>query len=141
MQALVKNAYLFFVTLPERLYPFKSRVRGEWVRGRRSYEKAMNEALRKYGIGKIGYKLLLYREVFHFFGSVLFIIAATVISNELFGSEKALYVLMGAAILAFGFQEFYMHPRTYGQRTQKGILDWLSWVVPMIVYAFILNRH
>lgn len=139
VRAYLKNAYFYVVTLPERLYPFKANIGGEWVRGRRAYEKALRAALRRHGIGKIGYKLLLYREVFHFVGSIVFIISATLISNELFGSDKALYVLMGAAVLALGFQEFYVHPRTYGQRPQKGVLDWLSWVIPMVVYAFLIR--
>ncbi len=124
------------MTIPDRFYPFGSKIDGEWVRGRRSYERAVKQAIRKYGLGRIGYKLVLYREVFHLIGSILFIIFATLVSKEFFGSDAALYVLLGAAIVALAFQEFYVHPKHFGQHARKGIADYLVWVVPMLVYIF-----
>src|SRR3989344_7765710 len=123
-----KNTYGYFLTLPDRMYPFACEVGGEWVRGRRSYEQAAARALENYGLGRLGYKLMLYRELFHFAGSILFIISATLISKILFGSEVALYVLLAAAIMALSFQEFYVHPKHYGQRARKGVIDWLTCV-------------
>lgn len=136
MRRILKNTYWFLVALPDIFYPFASKVDGEWVRGRRSYERAAKRAFRKYGLGRIGYKLGLYREVFHLIGSILFIIFATLVSKELFGSDAALYVLLGAAIVALAFQEFYVHPKHFGQHARKGITDYLVWVVPMLVYIF-----
>ncbi len=137
MRSSLTKTYLYFITLPDRLYPFTSEIEGKLVRGQRSYEHTVNAALEKYGLGRLGYKLFLYREVFHFIGSVLFIIFATLVSQDLFGSDTALYVLLGAAILALSYQEFYVHPKTYGQHVQKGIADWLVWVVPMVAYILL----
>ncbi len=106
------------------------------MRGRRSYERAVARALKTYGMGRLSYTLLLYRQLFHFFGSILFIFLATVIAEKFLGSDTALYVLFFAAILALTFQEFYLHPRQYGQHLQKGIADWLAWVTPMALYIF-----
>lgn len=134
MKEAIRKSYTFIVTLPDRLYPFKNEIEGKWVRGQRSYEQAVNRALEQYGLGRLGYKLMLYRETFHFLGSILFIVSATFISKQLFGSDIALYVLLAAAVIALAFQEFYVHPKNYGQHTRKGVADWLVWVAPMVVY-------
>ncbi len=134
MRALFKNTYGYFVTLPDRWYPFASKVGGRWVRGRRSYELVAARALKKRGLGRLGYKLILYRELFHFIGSVFVIVLATLLSKKIFGSDVTIYLLLYGAIVALTFQEFYVHPRHYGQRAGKGVLDWLVWVVPMVIY-------
>ena len=133
------SIYFYFITLPDRLYPFKSQIEGQWVRGERSYEAAVDAALEKYGLGRLGYKLMFYRETFHFLGSLLFIGFATLLAKRLLGSEAALYALFGAAILALSYQEFYLHPREFGQHARKGITDWLVWVVPMVIYLFLFK--
>lgn len=134
MRWVLRTTYGYFVTLPERLYPFKSEIQGNFVRGRRSYELALRRAARAYGKGRLGYKLMMYRQAFHFVGSILFITFSTLISKDLFGSDTALYVLLGSAIVALAYQEFYLHPKTFGQLMRKGVTDYLVWVVPMIVY-------
>lgn len=130
----VKNTYFYFVTLPDRLYPFSSKVRGKIVRGRLSYTHEVESALKKYGVGHLSFRLLLYREVFHFIGAILFIISATLLSKVLFGSEIALYILLFMAIGGLTFQEFYLHPKRFKQRTRKGMADWFTWVLPMALY-------
>lgn len=136
MRKAFLDVYLYIVTIPDRLYPFKCEIEGQWVRGKRSYEQAVNEALETYGLHRLGFKLMFYRQTFHFLGSVLFIVAATLVSQELIGSERALYVLLFAAIIALAFQEFYVHPRLYGQKVKKGVIDLAAWVVPIALYFF-----
>ncbi len=106
------------------------------MRGRKSYEYMMRRAIKKYGPSRVGYWLGFYREVFHLMGSILFIVAAGLFSQKIFGSNTAVYVLLAAAIVALGYQEFYVHPKHYGQHFMKGVTDWLVWVVPMLVYIF-----
>lgn len=117
------------------MYPFASEIEGRFVRGQRSYTEAVDYALKKYGPGRIGFKLVCYRGTFHFVGSILFIILATFITKTLFDSDTALYVLLFTAIISFSYQEFYLHPKRYGQHANKGITDWLTWVVPMLMYV------
>lgn len=133
---IVSALYWFLVSIPDRLYPFRNEIKGEFVRGRRSYELAVKRAQRALGKGKLGIKLGLYREVYHLIGSILFILFATLVARDFFGSETALYVLLGAAILALGYQEFWVHPKHFGQHARKGVADWLVWVVPMLIYIF-----
>jgi hypothetical protein len=133
----MQKMYEFLVTLPDRFYPFANEINGRRIRGIRSYKKAVAHALKKNGVGRLGYKLMIYRQTFHFIGSVLFIVFATLISQDLFGSEAALYVLLCMAIVALMYQEFYLHPRMYGQRAVKGVVDLFSWVTPIVAY-FIL---
>jgi hypothetical protein len=136
MRHPIKKTYAFFVTFPDRLYPFANKVGNRRVRGMRSYEHAAARALRKHGLGRLGYKLMLYRELFHFFGSIFLIVIATLLSQRLFGSTIALYILLYAAIVALSYQEFYLHPKRYGQHFKKGVVDWLVWVIPISIYLF-----
>lgn len=129
--------YTFLVTIPDRLYPFTSYVEGKRVRWKRSYDHTLAEVRSQMGNGHYGYKLLAYRELFHFVGALLFITVATVVSHDLFGSDTALLVLFVAAVLAISYQEFYVHPRHYHQLWNKSMLDWATWVVPIGLYFFL----
>lgn len=135
MRAL-KKIYSFFITFPDRLYPFASEVEGKWVRGQRSYKQAVLRATRRYGTHRLGYKLTLYREIFHFLGSIFVIATSTILTKYFFGSDTALYFLLYAAIAALTFQEFYYHPKYYGQRMHRGVLDWSVWTLPMLIFLF-----
>ncbi|MBP9710905.1 MAG: hypothetical protein KBD50_01435 [Candidatus Pacebacteria bacterium] len=136
MRRMFVSTYEFVETLPDRFYPFANDINGRRIRGIRSYKKAVQRALKKNGVGRLGYKLMVYRQTFHFIGSLLFIVFATLISQDLFGSEAALYALLCMAIIALTYQEFYLHPRKYGQRVKKGVIDWCVWIAPMLVYIF-----
>lgn len=127
------------MTLPDRLYPFACQVEGSWVRGRRSYEQAVEQALETYGLNRLGYKLTIYRETFHFLGSIICIVLAALLSKLLFGSDTALYAVLVAAVVALFYQEFYLHPKLYGQHYQKGVTDLLAWLTPMAAYFFLFK--
>lgn len=135
MRLLLKRLYLYIESIPDRLYPFTSEIEGRFVRGRESYKKAVENAIEKYGPNSLGYKLQFYRGAWHFLGSVLFIVIATLVSQKLFGSEIALYILLGTAIVALFIQEFISHPNRFQQSRKKGIADWLTWVIPMVLYV------
>ena len=139
MKAFLKKLYYFIESIPDRLYPFACEIEGKMVRGRRSYMRAVEHALEKYGPNRLGYKLVVYRGTFHFIGSVLFILFATLISQKFFGSEIALYILVGIAIAGLFFQEFYSHPKRYQQARHKGVTDWLTWVIPMMIYIYFVT--
>ena len=128
--------YQFFITLPDRFYPFRQDVEGQWVRGMRAYEKAAARYERKYGHGHIGYGLNCYRSCFHVLGSIILIILATLIARDYYGSDAALYTLLALVVIGMAFQEFYLHPKRFRQLRQKGILDWLSWSVPIGIYLY-----
>lgn len=130
--------YLFIHTIPDRLYPFASEVEGKFVRGRASYKKALEQSFEKYGLNHFGFKLTFYRSTFHLLGSVMAIMCATFLSQRLFGSEIALYILMAMLIGGIFFQEFYWQPRQLGQLRYKGIIDWLTWVTPVLIYFLYL---
>lgn len=134
-----KGIYQFFITLPDRFYPFRAEVEGQWVRGMRAYEKAVARHERKYGAGHIGYGLNCYRSIFHVLGSIMLIVLATLIAKDYFGSERVLYALLALVVVGMGFQEFYLHPKRYRQLRSKGILDWLSWSVPIGLYFYFLG--
>jgi hypothetical protein len=125
--------------MPDRLYPFATVIKGHLVRGKLSYESALTHAFDTYGPGRYGYKLMMYREIFHFVGAIIFITAAGFVSQVVFGSNVILYVLFCAAVLGLTFQEFYLQPLHNAQRTQKGVTDWVIWVAPMTAYMFMLT--
>lgn len=129
--------YPFLVSIPDRLYPFRTNVEGEWVRGKRSYDAALRRVRRKLGPGHFGYKVLAYRQACHLLGAILLIIISSIIAKELFGSEAALDVVLVLAVLAISFQEFYLHPKYYGQLWRKSVADWAVWVTPIALFLFL----
>lgn len=130
--------YTFFVTLPNKLYPFALEVEGKRVRGQRAYEEALVRIRALKGPDNYGYTILMYREAFHLVGAILFIMIATYLAHTFLESDAALVVLMIAAIAAITFQEFYLHPRYYRQHLPKSVSDWLTWVVPISIYTVTL---
>lgn len=133
--------YNFCVRIPDYLYPFSEMIEGKKVRWKAAYDQAlarMNE--RKGGFGHYGAWLIAYRSVFHILGSFLFILFATLVSEDLFGSQVALYVLLGMAAFALVYQEFFLQPRTFGQLRLHGAIDVLSWIVPFGLYLFLVAR-
>ncbi|MFM2330990.1 MAG: hypothetical protein RLZZ26_497 [Candidatus Parcubacteria bacterium] len=121
-------AYHFLVTLPDRLYPFRSEIQGKWVRGVRSYNQRLARAYKHYGRGHYGYALSLYRQAFHLAGSLVLIAAM-----DFFTAGFIFVVVVGG----IGYQEFILQRRTYNQLWRKGIADWLVWCVPMGIYMWV----
>ncbi len=132
--------YHFFVTFPDRVYPFSSYIDGERVRWRRSYEHSLAQMQEMLGTGRYGLRLGAYRELFHIIGAGIVIGGGTVISQFLVGSDRALPIVFILAMLVITYQEFVVQPRTYQQRIGKGITDWFSWGVPLAAYLFFIVR-
>jgi lipopolysaccharide export LptBFGC system permease protein LptF len=132
--------YHSLVIFPDRVYPFKTEIGGQWVRGIRSYNATLARYQRKYGAGRYGFKLNFYRQVFHLVGSVLFLISAAYLSERLFKSSDAMLAFLIAAVLLISFQEFYLHRRMYQQLWRKGIIDWLAWCIPIGLYLLFIAR-
>ncbi len=129
-----RGLYDALVTLPDRFYPFRANVGGEWVRGVRAYNAAVAREVRRYGAGHYGFGLDAYRQLFHLAGSILFLALAAYVSQSLLGSREALYVFLVVAVLFISFQEFYLHRRLYRQLWKKGVVDWLVWCLPIGVF-------
>jgi lipopolysaccharide export LptBFGC system permease protein LptF len=134
MQKKRSGLYNALVVLPDRLYPFKTYVSGQWVRGIRSYNATLARYERLYGSGRYGFKLEAYRQLFHLFGSVLFLIIAAYLSQVFFEKSEAIYAFLIAAVVLVSFQEFYLHRRMYQQLWKKSVIDWLAWCVPIGLY-------
>jgi hypothetical protein len=129
------GVYYVLVTIPDRLYPFRARVRGQWVRGMRAYDAALRRSFRRYGYGKYGYTLSLYRGLFHLVGALIIIFGAAILSQYFFGSAAALYLVLGITAAFITFQEFYLQRRIYRQLWRKGIADWVTWMAPISLYV------
>lgn len=134
MQKKRQGLYHALVILPDVLYPFKSKVKGRWVRGIRSYNATFERYEKKYGMGHYGVKLDAYRQLFHLAGSILFLVVAAFLSHTFFTSTVALYLFLGIAVLFITFQEFYLHRRMYRQLLGKSFIDWFTWCAPMGIY-------
>lgn len=130
------HLYNFTVSIPDRLYPFSEEIEGRRVRWHQAYKRAVERMHETYGYGHYGPGLIAYRGVFHLIGALLFILFASLVSRELFGSDVALIVLFILATIALAVQELYIQPRTFGQMRAHAVVDWLSWVVPFGVYLF-----
>jgi len=138
MKQFFKSFYQWGCMIPEALYPFAHEIRGQWVRGKQAYQVALQEGFDLFGPGRFSYKLTLYRGAWHLIGSILFITSVTLVADRLVGSQVALYVLLGAAIVALCFQEFILQPKQLNQSTSKGIFDVVTWITPMLIYVAFL---
>ncbi len=79
----------------------------------------------------------LWREVCHVFGSLIFVFLAYVISH---GTQYDFSLIIFCGVLFWiTYQEFYLHPKKYNQKLFKGIIDWLAWIAPFIIYFVIKN--
>lgn len=136
MQKQHAGLYHALVCLPDRCYPFKTEVQGQWVRGIRSYNATLARYQKKYGSGRYGFKLDAYRQLFHLAGSILFLISAAYLSEQFFKTSDAMYVFLATAVMLISFQEFYLHRRIYEQLWKKGIIDWFVWCIPLGIYFF-----
>jgi hypothetical protein len=125
--------------LPNYLYPFSATVGGRRVRGRLAYEHTVLRSEKRYGKGHLGVFINCYRSFFHIIGSVLAVFAFTFLMREFFGVERALYLTLGAMAALITYQEFYYHPRVYGQIFRKSVVDWLSWMVPAAFCVLFFN--
>ena len=134
MQRKRTGVYNALVMIPDRVYPFRTRIHGQWVRGIRSYDAALSRYQRAYGIGHYGYRLDAYRQLFHLAGSILFLVAAAYVSQSVLGSPDSLYAFLAVAVAFISFQEFYLHRRLYQQLWKKSFVDWLAWCVPIGIY-------
>ncbi|HEX7651525.1 MAG TPA: hypothetical protein VF439_02300 [Candidatus Paceibacterota bacterium] len=132
----ISATYHFVVTLPDRLYPFRNEIEGQWVRGIRSYDRALERAFHAYGDGHYGYRLAFYRFLFHVVGALIVLSGATFVAHRLFGGTIALIVLLALAMAFITYQEFVLQRRMYRQLWRKGVIDWLTWCVPLAFYAF-----
>lgn len=130
------DPYHFIVTFPDRVYPFANEVGGKWVRGVRSYNRALERAFRRNGYGHYGFSLGFYRFVFHIIGAFIVLALATFIAHRLFGGRVAIGVLLALAMLFITYQEFVLQRRAYKQLWRKGVLDWLTWCVPLAFWGF-----
>lgn len=135
MKQFFINLHHWAETIPDKLYPFRQEIEGKWVRGKQAYRKALEEGIEIHGPGKHTYHIVIYRGTWHLFGSILLMVSLTVIAQRLFGTDTALFVLMGLSVTALLFQEFVLHPKRYGQSTRKGVFDIVTWVAPMVAYV------
>ncbi len=135
----IGDLYHAFVVFPDTVYPFKTNIAGEWVRGIRSYNAAVRRYQRKYGIGRYGYKLAAYRQVFHLAGSLLLIYVATLFALDFLGSRAALVIVLLLATVSISYQEFFFQRRRYRQHWAKAVTDWFVWCAPMGAYLLLLR--
>lgn len=140
MYKKIRNCYLYFVNLPDKMYPFSRKINGKFVRGQKAYLESVKEAFELNGEGVFGFRILFYREVFHLIGSISFITLIALISKKIWGGDFASLFLVGSAIIALTFQEFYFQPKSHKQKTKKGVIDWLTWVVPVFIYFLIFDN-
>jgi len=128
--------YHFFIVLPNRCYPFRNQVEGQWVRGMRSAEVELRRAGRRYGVGAYGYKFATYRQLFHLIGSLIVIYGAAFLAYHFFNSATVLVIVLVVVTLLITYQEFFYQRRHYRQHWQKAVADWLTWCAPIGLYIF-----
>ncbi len=135
MWSVAKKFYDYLITFPERLYPFSEKTKeGKVISGERAYAYLKEENIKNFddAYSLKAPKLLLWRQVFHLGPSLVIIfIADQMFRHMSFFNGFAFLVLVS---LCIAIQEFYFHPHYYNQKIEKGIIDFTTWMLPIILY-------
>ena len=138
MWSALKKFYDYLITLPERLYPFSEVTEmGQKVSGERAYKFLAKKNIKLYddAYSLKAPKLLLWRAVFHLGGSVFLVFIADIMFKSMsFFNGFAFLVLV---VVAVTVQEFYLHPHYYNQKPQKGIINFVTWMLPILLYILL----
>jgi len=74
---------------------------------------------------------IIWRELCHLTGSLFLILISYFLKPLIPAASIIIFVVL---LLWMTYQEFYLHPKKYDQKLWKGILDWLSWIAPFVIY-------
>ena len=125
----------FLEHIPERLYLFSVKSNGGYLYFKDAYDAELALCESTWGIAGAQLfctKLLIWRELFHLGGGVLIAFAIHYLRKRL---GKAVAFLLTLLLFAYiVFQEFYVHPITYSQVFQKGLMDVVVWSLPLTIY-------
>lgn len=138
MWSVAKKFYDYLITFPERLYPFTERTKiGEKVTGERAYRLVAKKNVELYedAYSLKSPKLLLWRAVFHLGGSVFLVFIADQLFKHMSFFNGFAFLVLASVCIAI--QEFYLHPHYYNQKPQKGIIDFATWMLPILLYILL----
>ncbi len=79
---------------------------------------------------------ITWREFCHIITSCLIILISFFIYKH--GIVYAPITVFSILGIYMTWQEFYLHPKKYNQMLWNGILDWLAWMIPFMVYLLLL---
>lgn len=138
MWGTLKKISDYIVTVPDRLYPFTEVTEsGKKLSGEKAYEYLALKNKEKFDdvYSLQSPKLLLWREAFHF-GASIFVVF---IADQMFRNMSFFngFAFLGFVVFCVALQEFYLHPHYYGQKAQKGMIDFAVWMVPIVLYILI----
>lgn len=138
MWVILKKFYDYLITFPERLYPFTEvTAGGKKLTGEKAYEYLALKNKEKFddAYSLQSPKLLIWREFFHLSGSIFCVLIAHLMFRHM--SFFNGFAFLGFVIFCIALQEFYLHPHYYGQKFQKGIIDFTVWMVPIFLYIIV----
>ncbi len=121
--------------IPIHLFPFPTKVDGKIAFGTTAYNEVLKN---KKGFAGTGYPLsiLTWREFLHSIVAIVFV--TTVVGVQtLFQIPHFAMIMIAAAIMGILFQELYVHPKLYGQKWERTIIDIVVWVTPLIIFIFL----
>lgn len=82
-------------------------------------------------------RYFMWREACHLVGS--FSLLGISVLLAAFSKLPVPALIFAALGLWMAYQEFYLHPRIYGQKILKGALDWSAWMLPFALYFIAIN--
>lgn len=75
---------------------------------------------------------IAWREVCHLIGSLVLLAISHL--ALVFTSYNVPLITLVALVLWLVYQEAYRHPKVYGQKAWKGVLDVVVWLLPFTLY-------
>jgi hypothetical protein len=132
----IRSIYEYILTIPDHFFFFPEKVDGQNIYTKKGYDHMINRCRAEYGYEFYCSKLFIYRELAHLVGAIGLVILAHLVSEISETKIISLTMVLGW-IVFMTIQEFYIHPKFYGQKLFKGITDWLIWTIPLLGYIFI----
>ena len=121
--------------IPIHLFPFPTKVSGKTCFGTSAYDETIKTQKE---FGGTGYPLtiLFWREFLHSVISIMFVTTVVGIQT-LFNIPSFATIMIIAAIIGILFQELYIHPKLYGQKWGRTIVDIVVWVAPLVIFIYL----
>lgn len=125
-------------SIAERTYPFtETNEQGEKLYLDRAYSYRYGKCEAE--LGRMPnmkcWRIFIWREVLNLWFGIMFWALALVI-DYFVGTPWSL-ILPIALLAYFAFQEFYLDRVKYDQRWLRGIIDWIIWGIPMVLFIVI----
>lgn len=125
---MIFNIYLSILDLPKYFFWVPFFTKKKIYFGQKSYNLYLKKSKSKNKFGYESKVITMWRETIHILSSFILLFIINFFFNFL------LFVYIALLISYMSFQEFILQPKEFDQPLWKGILDFLSWILPIFLF-------